>query len=53
MMKTIILGLILLTLLTLIACQAAETPPAATVTEGAESAADADVTHVRAVQVER
>ena len=52
MMKTIILGLILLTLLTLSACQAAETPPAATVTEGSESAADADVTHVRAVQAD-
>jgi hypothetical protein len=49
-MKTINLGLALLTLLALSACQPAETPPAATATEGSESAADADVTHVRAVQ---
>jgi hypothetical protein len=51
-MKTINLGLALLTLLALSACQPAETPPAATATEGSESAADADVTHVRAVQAD-
>jgi hypothetical protein len=51
-MKTIIFGLVLLAFLSLSACQPAETPPAASATEGSESAANADVTHVRAVQAD-
>jgi hypothetical protein len=51
-MKTIIFGLVLLAFLSLSACQPAETPPAASATQGTESAANADVTHVRAVQAD-
>ncbi len=51
-MKTIILGLTLLTLLILSACQPEETPPDATATEGPKRAANADVTHVRAVKAD-
>jgi hypothetical protein len=51
-MKMNIFGLALLPFLVLNACQPAETPPPATATEGSENAANADVTHVRAVQVE-
>ena len=51
-MKTIIFGLALLASLMLSACQPAETPPAATPTEGSGNAANADVTHVRAVQAD-
>lgn len=51
-MKMNILGLALVAFLILSACQPAKTPAAATDTEESENAANADVTHVRAVQAD-